>query len=494
MFFKASIIVLVHSLLQRVLATFPICNAFDTRYGDDCRKSRSFTPPPDNPSQYFYGVCISSATPVLSTPPVPQKSIALREIRARSAAHRHRLAVFDSTTPVCPAMNARSPLIHCPLPDPTVTLHLELYASTAAAQPSRQDRSTYLRTMQSLPKEDPDAPGLSGKQADSLAKKRARDRRAQQNQRDKRNEQVRSLQEQLTRMESRMLHLSRECELLRQENQQLLERQGSVSALAATGSTTPAASPSEAGTTPGSDSDDGNGTVGKHMEFWLQQAPTSWTVNLQSPNPGISPWSNTPAHSASDVVVTESFKNWLRRPDLVHASPEYPQPLELLYGSKTNFLADTINHSLRSWPCRDPERLASGWLMYHLIKWMLQPIPENYGRLQEFQLPVPEQLEHSHPYFIDFVHWPKLRANIIRNMTTESPQDILGLFLCCTKLRWPWGQNFLEPELDGTMKMRKDFIDTMTSLDGWALTDDFFLRFPGLGEGVDMDRIRYHIC
>lgn len=358
--------------------------------------------------------------------------------------------------------------------------------------------------MQPLPKQDPDTPGLSEKQADSLAKKRARDRRAQQNQRDKRNEHVRSLQEQLTRMESRMLHLSRECELLRQENQQLrADREGSASAVAATGRTTPAASPSEAGTTPGSDSDDGNAIMGKHVGFWLQQwpasagtnaPPVSLNVNLPPPGPGANPWSNTPTHSATDVVVTESFKMWLRRPDLVHASPDHPQPLELLYGSKTNFLADTIHHSLRSWPCRDPERLAAGWLMYYLIKWMLRPIPENYGRLHGFQLPIPEQLEHSHPYFIDFIHWPQLRANIIRNGTKDSPEDILGLFLCCIKLRWPWGQNFLEPELDGTLKMRQDFIDTLTNLDGWAVTEDFFLKFPVLGEGLDLDRMKYHIC
>jgi len=307
-----------------------------------------------------------------------------------------------------------------------------------------------------------------------------------------------------------MLHLTRECELLRQENQQLRRDRvdPASTALGAMGDTTPAASPSEAGTTPRSESDDGNVIVGKDLGFWLQQwpgfnitatnSPAPWPVNLPPQSPGAasstSPWSNTPAHSASDVVVTESFKNWLRRPDLVHASPDHPQPLELLYGSKTNFLADTIHHSLRSWPCRDPERLATGWLMYYQIKWMLRPIPENYARLQEFQIPVTEQLEHSHPYFIDFIHWPILRTNVIRHGARESAQDMLGLFLCCVKLRWPWGQNFLEPELDGTLKMRKDFVDTFTSLDGWAVTDDFFLRFPALGEGVDLEKIRYQIC
>lgn len=60
---------------------------------------------------------------------------------------------------------------------------------------------------------------------------------------------------------------------------------------------------------------------------------------------------------------------------------------------------------------------------------------------------------------------------------TESAQDILGMFLCCVKLRWPWGQKFPEPKLDGTLKMRRDSVDTFTNLDGWAVMDGFFREF-----------------
>lgn len=124
---------------------------------------------------------------------------------------------------------------------------------------------------------------------------------------------------------------------------------------------------------------------------------------------------------------------------------------------------------------------------------MLGPSPENYGRLQEFQIPVTEQLENAHSYFIDFVFWPKLRANMIQHENLYSPEDVLGMFLCCVKLRWPWGQNFLEPKEDGTLKMRQDFFDTFTSLDGWGITDDFFQKFPALSHGMNMNAMRYRI-
>lgn len=363
------------------------------------------------------------------------------------------------------------------------------------------------------------AGGASGKSEESLAKKRARDRRAQQNQRNKRNEQVKSLQEQLTRMESRMLQLSRDCDGLRQENEHLRARQEAVAQLVASWSSdTPSSSSGEnertgrdpavgglkliqeassaASTTAGTEQ---LVTPACNLEFWSHWSGiatnTSPALTASSPtSPPKAPWSNIPAHSASDVIVTESFRDWLKRPDLVQSSPDQPQPTELLYGSKTNFLANVINQSLRSWPCRDPERLAAGWLIYNQIKWMLKPSPENYARLQEFQVPVPEQLNHGHPYFVDFVHWPELRARMIQHVGVYNPQDVLGMFLCCVKLRWPWGQNFLEPEENGTLKMRQDFFDTITSLDGWGLTDDFIQRFPLLVQGLNFSAMRYRVC
>lgn len=362
--------------------------------------------------------------------------------------------------------------------------------------------------MQSLSKSsrsDRIASGSSDKHADSLAKKRARDRRAQQNQRDKRTELVRSLQEQLTRMESQVLHLSRECELLRQENKQLRSRHGPDDQRAV--SHAPITPPSNVEAlqnlhvSGGDVFIDVEGTYRSNMEFWSRWSETSGSsppithpIKLPAPRSMTSPWTNTPAHTASDVVVTEAFKNWLRRPDLVHSSPAQPQPVDLLYGSKNNFLADVINKSLRSWPCRDPERLAGGWLVYNVIKWILGPTPENYGRLQEFQVPIVEQLEHVHPYFIDFVFWPILRANLIQNQALYNPEDVLGMFLCCVKLRWPWGENFLQPKEDGTLGMRQDFVDTFTSLNGWFITDDFFQKFPFLCNGLDMNTMRYRMC
>lgn len=299
-------------------------------------------------------------------------------------------------------------------------------------------------------------------------------------------------------MEGKVQHLTQECEALRQENSQLRDRQDAAKQLVTSWDTTTPSLDVEVYHGASAGDDVRPVSVGPtDLESWskwegLLRTALSTTPSKPYP-PSRRPWTDTPTHSATDVVVTECFKDWLQWPDLAQASPEQPQPVELLYGSKTNFLANVIHQSLRSWPCRDPERLAAGWLIYNQIKWMLRPNPDSYKRLLDFQVPVSEQLEHGHPYFVDFVHWPALRARMIQTRDLYDPQDVLGMYLCCVKLRWPWGQNFLEPEDDGTLKMRPDFFETFTRLGGWGITNDFLQRFPALAEGLDVSAINYRV-
>lgn len=191
--------------------------------------------------------------------------------------------------------------------------------------------------------------------------------------------------------------------------------------------------------------------------------------------------------------MTNRFSTWLRRPDLARASPESPQPLELLFGSKKNFLANTIYEAIQQWPCREVERLALGWLTYHMIKWMVQPSEERFERLPAFQRPTMEQLCHPHPHYIDFLFWPKLRANIVKHPGVYDNLDVVGMTTCCLKVRWPWNAPYLEPDDDNQFVLKPEFYNTITTLDGWGLTKEFLDRFPLLVEGLDPG-VRYEIC
>ncbi|KAI1372286.1 hypothetical protein F4677DRAFT_270157 [Hypoxylon crocopeplum] len=352
----------------------------------------------------------------------------------------------------------------------------------------------------------------------SLVKKRARDRRAQQNLRNKRVAYVETLELRTAALETELQSLQRTCYSLRQENEILRGRQEYVQHIVA--SWTPheseclgsnstdvnsilgrvnVTSP-PGGIHPGLDTDDGGGASSRSPSTCHQTPPESRVAPAAEalqhiPRPlgdlTLPRWSLTPAHVEGDLIFTDCFTKCLRRPDLVRASPETPQPIDFLYGSKTNFLANTLHDTTRRWPCRDPERLATGWLIYHLIRWMIDPSEARFSRLHDFQKPVPEQLCQPHPYFVDFALWPKFRSNLVTLRDTYILQDVVGMLSCCLRVRWPWNKAFLEPDDNGRLVLRADFYNTFTRLEGWGLTEEFIDRFPSLVAGLDPASIRY---
>ncbi|PLB44236.1 hypothetical protein P170DRAFT_502878 [Aspergillus steynii IBT 23096] len=184
---------------------------------------------------------------------------------------------------------------------------------------------------------------------------------------------------------------------------------------------------------------------------------------------------------------------WLSRPDLVIASPPHPSPLALLYGTRRNWLADQIHRSIRQRAIRDSECLAVGWLAYNFSKWRVSPNPETFARLATFQRPTLAQLQHGHPVGLDLLPWPQLRSNLAQTWHRYDYAELTGYLSCCMKVRWPWGEEILEPDEDDNMQIRRKFVDVFTCETGLGLTDEFISKFPELLEGMDIETLRFDI-
>ncbi|KAI1387747.1 uncharacterized protein F4822DRAFT_291513 [Hypoxylon trugodes] len=348
---------------------------------------------------------------------------------------------------------------------------------------------------------------------ESLVKKRARDRRAQQNLRDKRVAQVEALKQRNSALNSELQSLQKTCYDLRQENGVLRGRQeqiqhlvnlwtrgpsqldpSSIASLTLEG--TQSCSPPLSIIQPRSYTDDAQSDAHQTPP----ETGSSPTVQIpqMSPTPledlTLPRWNMTPVHSKDEGALSDWISVYLSRADLVRSSPEDPKPVELLYGSKTNFLANAIHDVTRRRPCRDPERLAGGWLTYRLVKWMFEPSETRFARLQDFQKPVAEQLCHPHASFIDFMVWPALRTNFIKNQSAYDREEFIGLWTCCLKVRWAWNKRFLEPDDNGELVFSTDFYNTFTKPEGWGLTRDFLTRYPSLFIGLDIQSIHYEFA
>lgn len=184
---------------------------------------------------------------------------------------------------------------------------------------------------------------------------------------------------------------------------------------------------------------------------------------------------------------------WLARPDLVSACPPRPSPLDILHGTRRNFLANQIHLAIRRRAVRDAECLALGWLIYCYSKWFVSPSPSAFAQVAPFQRPLMVQLQQSHPASLDLIPWPQMRANFIKNWTKYDLVEFTGYMSCCTKVRWPWGEDMLERDADDNLRMRQDFYDVFTRESSWGLTTEFIEKYPELLEGMDVEALRFRI-
>ncbi|KAE8150840.1 hypothetical protein BDV25DRAFT_171878 [Aspergillus avenaceus] len=200
-------------------------------------------------------------------------------------------------------------------------------------------------------------------------------------------------------------------------------------------------------------------------------------------------WNMLPLHEA--FSYPESC-HWFAYPNLVLSSADTPSPLDLLYGSRSNALADMIYTSMKGELFRDPERLALSWILYHFSRWYMSPSPAAYERIPTFARPMPEQLHTMHPRVLDcaFVV-PEMRLNLIRrwHQYQGRHQELIGLLACCWRVRWPWGEPILERNAYNEICIRPSFYNTFMNEKGWGLTPEFIERFPEPLSGIDVDSI-----
>jgi hypothetical protein len=195
----------------------------------------------------------------------------------------------------------------------------------------------------------------------------------------------------------------------------------------------------------------------------------------------------------SDLTLTTC--PWFARPDLVAASPPTPSPLHLLYGSRSNYLANAIHESLHQHNLRDPETLAMGWLVYIYSKWRASPNPETFARLPVFMRPTLPQLQQFHLACVDQVVFPRMRLNLLKfcGCDIEKTVRIFQMLSCCLKVRWKWGQPIMEPDEQDNLKICESFYNTFMTPDGWGITPEFIDAYPETVEGMDVAQLLYSI-
>ncbi|OJJ66158.1 hypothetical protein ASPBRDRAFT_98855, partial [Aspergillus brasiliensis CBS 101740] len=333
----------------------------------------------------------------------------------------------------------------------------------------------------------------------SSEKKRLRDRRAQRTLRERRERQLKLLQEEVAefrrlhnsdnnrRLTTRVQRLEGENETLRRRHEQLQSlldswksprNESPVHQLRNSPIlTTPAtAYPQEdpiSSFHPSPETPVSNSSELPAASSGGPRSAEDMPLSLQVPPPLIPAWMLTPSDDDPQSTISMSTSPWLLRPDLIAECPDLPAPLDLLHGSRRNFLANGIHQSLRLRYCRDPEVLAMGWLLYVYAKWRVAPSARAYAVIPPCMRPVMGQLQKAHPSCLDQIIWPQLRLNIMDRCPKEKLLDVMNLLSCCLKVRWKWGESILERDDNDDLQIRPSFFDTFKVAEGWGLTSEF---------------------
>lgn len=355
----------------------------------------------------------------------------------------------------------------------------------------------------------------------SAARKRARDRRAQQTLRDKKLRYIAKLEMQVAHCEQYHDEKGAQDLLelvgsLRKENEALVARQKALRSLVTswdeelevTGSSNPSMTQNI-----------GNRELDLSLpvtHFILRDSeslgivdhPTAPAIPLTSTTSPLqqahkerlpdfdSPWNKLPLYSDDFSSLKTVSCPWLAYTEQTTQCPDIPEsPLEILYGSKTNPLANMIHMAIERRPVRDPERLAIGWIAYLFTKWIITPSPRTYENLPLFLQPVKEQSQMKHPIAVSCIPWPKVRSNLIRQWSAYDNirDDFFGLFACCVKVRWPWGVKILERNEENELCFKPSFYETVMKEEGWVITQEFINKYPDLMAGIDVGSLVFNM-
>lgn len=181
---------------------------------------------------------------------------------------------------------------------------------------------------------------------------------------------------------------------------------------------------------------------------------------------------------------------WLACPDVIKTLPDLPNPIDLLFGTRTNPVANAVHVALRARGYAAIERLAIGWLLYTYTKWRTDPTEDRFRVLPRFFQPTVTQISKPHCVALDNLLWPELRDNAINLLVDEAEMnEMFDLFTLCLKVRWTRREEILEPDENNVLKLNPDFLSTFTQVSGWALLPAFPQRYPDLCRDMDLPAI-----
>lgn len=219
----------------------------------------------------------------------------------------------------------------------------------------------------------------------------------------------------------------------------------------------------------------------------------------QAPPAFATPIKNTAPTCTLDFILMDFLHNRQREaaqgiPRQKLVGPPYPSVSSLLNPEKSvnsHPVSKVFTDILRTFPDISslPEQVAVLYMMFLLMRWQIYPTQENYERLPEWLTPRPTQLIQSHPAWMDYVPWPRMRDRLA---TAHQDYPFDNWFIPFTRgmsVNWPYEATdcLLAAGDSDEFLINPVFEKHMRNLSNWSLGTLFAESYPGL---VDTTHIR----
>ncbi|KAF7594632.1 hypothetical protein BBP40_008722 [Aspergillus hancockii] len=226
----------------------------------------------------------------------------------------------------------------------------------------------------------------------------------------------------------------------------------------------------------------------------LPETMTLLTSTKTLPTTGSTTWNLVPLN-ANRYPFAPSLPQptfgWFAHLDAVVTCPPVPSPLALLYGSRRNYLADQVHRLVRVLHLQDRECVAIGWLVYVFCKWMFDPNPVTFSQLPHIIRPVATEIERGQHMGVPFLLWPQLKVKLAQNWSKYNFAEIMECMARSSKVRWSPSKDYLERDCHDNIQVMREFYETFTNPYGWGLTSKFITKYPELMEGLDVEAVRW---
>ncbi|PVI02933.1 hypothetical protein DM02DRAFT_275035 [Periconia macrospinosa] len=177
-----------------------------------------------------------------------------------------------------------------------------------------------------------------------------------------------------------------------------------------------------------------------------------------------------------------------------------------------------------------PEKVAIIYIMFLVMRWLVDPTQENYDRMPDWVTPRPSQLFKDHPFWYDYIPWPGMRDIFILGPNIIDFDTFFIPFTTTISLNWPHNPRDvlipaskaqsiqtsasspyssagspagaqpptsnpsnnlfatgLNPHDDETWVMNPEFEAHLRNINNWSLGSEFRAAFPNAVSGVRLE-------